>query len=294
MRIVVKTDTTDIRARLREFSSLMGREISSTVRQYAVVACRNLANTTQPFSGNEKATSERGRLLGEKAVEVDISKVFYVPTADGGFSKMMTERAEASYRRTGRNSVSIGERTHKFRQRINDYISSGNFTALKNVAKDMGFTNFRRTIDPRIHDAARTGRRRKVVKPAGGMTLILNTKDKLDRYVKKRQRMVGFTKAAWAKCAELIPAAKKGSATRGIPQWVTRHKRKADASIVDRSRDAKNPKIIMTNALPWASNCITPNETRKAVELAKRNFIEYVNRTMKGELRRRARLNQGM
>jgi hypothetical protein len=269
----------------------MGREVSSGVRQFAVVACRNLANTTQPFSGNEKATSEKGRRLGEKAVEVDISKVFYVPTVDGGFSKMLTERAEASNRRRSTNSMTIGERTHKFRERINRYISEGNFSALKKVSEDMGFTNFRRTVDKRIHEAARTGRRRRVQRPADGMTLILNKKERLDSYVAKKQRMVGFTKADWAKCADMIPAAKKGSATRGIPQWVTRHKKKASASIVDRSKDPKNPKVIMTNNLSWASNCITPNESRKAVELAKRNFVQYMNRTAKAELRRRARLN---
>jgi hypothetical protein len=291
MRIKVETDVTDIRARLKNFTNLMGREISSGVRQFAVVACRNLANTTQPFSGNEKATSEKGRRLGEKAVEVDISKVFYVPTVDGGFSKMLTERAEASNRRRSRNSMTVGERTHKFRERINNYISAGNFTALKKVAEDMGFTNFRRTVDKQIHEAARTGRRRRVQRPVDGMTLILNKKERLDSYVAKRQRMVGFTKAAWAKCADMIPAEKKGSATRGIPQWVTRHKKKASASIVDRSKDPKNPKVIMTNNLSWASNCISPNESRKAVELAKRNFVQYMNRTAKAELRRRARLN---
>jgi hypothetical protein len=290
MRITATADTNDIRGKLREYTELMGKGMSDGVRQFAVVACRNLANTTQPFSGNEKSTSERGRFNGERAVEVDINKVFYVPSMDGGFSKALTEQAEKSYRKRLKNSMSIGNRTHKFRERINGYIAQGNFTALKNVAKDMGWNNYRRTVDPAIHQAARTGRRKHVRKPSGGMTLILNKQEHLTRYIRKRQKLVGLTKAGWAKCADLIPSAKKGSATRGIPQWVTRNKKKSSGIIQDKSQNARNPKVIMTNKIPWTSDCITNNEARKAVELAKRNFVQYINRTMKGELRRRAKL----
>jgi hypothetical protein len=290
MRITATADTSDIRARLRQYTELMGKGMSDGVRQFAVIACRNLANTTQPFSGREKDTSQRGKYMGELAVEVDISKVFYVPTVDGGFSKALTEQAEKSYRQRLKNSMSIGTRTHKFRDRINGYIAQGNFGALRNVAKDMGWKDFRRTVDPAIHQAARTGKRKRVRKPTGGMTLILNKQETLARYIKKRQKLVGLTKAGWAKCADLIPSAKKGSATRGIPQWVTRNKDKSSGSIQDKSRDAKNPKVIMTNKIPWTSDCLTNNEARKAIDLAKRNFVEYIKKTMKGELRRRAKL----
>jgi hypothetical protein len=290
MQIKALTDITDIRSRLREYTTLMHREVSASVRQFSVIACRNLANTTQPFSGNEKSVSQAGRMIGEKAVEVDISKVYYVPEVDGGFVKALTGWAEASYRRKRKDKGLIGRQTQRFRKRLNGYISGGNFTAIREMAKDMGWKKLRRTIDPSIHKAARTGKRTKVVKPSGGMTLVLNDKAHLERYILKNQRRVGLAKAGWAKCADLIPTNNKTSATRGIPQWVTRHKRKAEGSIVDHSRDEKNPKVIMTNKIPWASNMITSNEVRKAVGLAKRNFVEYMNRTMKAELRRRAKL----
>lgn len=290
MKITAKADVTDIRAKLRKYSELMGREVSSGVRQFAVVACRNLANTTQPFSGRDKETSRSGRWKGEFAVESDIRKVFYVPTVDGGFVKALTEKARANYQSKGLKSGSVSRQSDRFQKRVNRYVSNGNFTALRNIAKDMKLPNFARTVDPAIHERARTGRRKRVKKPPEGMTLILNKPETLDRYIKKRQKMVGLTKAAWAKCADRIPAAKKGSATRGIPQWVTRNKGKSSGDIQDRSRDARNPRVIMTNRLPWASNCITSNETRKAVELAKRNFVEYLNKTVKAELRRRTNL----
>lgn len=290
MRIVALADTTDIRSRLREYSSLMNKNVADSVRQFAVVACRNLANTTQPFSGREKATSEEGRLKGEGAVKVDIGKVFYVPTVDGGFTKALTQWAELSYRKKYKDASNINRKTEAFRKRMNRYVSEGNTAAIRKISRNMGWKNIHRTVDPRLHEAARTGRRKRTVKPASGMVVILNKPEHLERYVKKRQKMVGLAKAGWAKCADLIKSAKKGPATRGIPQWVTRHKRRANGSIQDLTNNARNPKVIMTNKIPWASNVITPNGTREAVDLAKRNFVEYMNRTMKGELRRQARL----
>lgn len=290
MKITAKADVTDIRAKLRKYAELMEREVSSGVRQFAVVACRNLANTTQPFSGRDKETSNEGRWKGEMAVEADIRKVFYVPTVDGGFVKSLTQKARASYLAQGRKSGSVTRQTDRFQKRINRYVASGNFTALRKIGKNMGLPNFARTIDPQIHERARTGRRRRVKKPPEGMTMILNKPEHLDRYIKKRKKLVGLTKAAWAKCADKIPAEKKGSATRGIPQWVTRNKRKSSGDIQDKSRDSRNPRVIMTNRLPWASNCISSTETRKAVELAKRNFVQYLEKTVKAELRRRTKL----
>jgi len=290
MRITAIADTTDIRARLRQYAALLQKDVSDSVRRFAVVACRNLANTTQPFSGNTKETKATARALGEKAVEVDISKVFYVPTPDGGFAKALTERAEASIRKRNKGNANVGVRTQKFRDRINGYISNGNMKALREIADDFGWKNTRRTIDPAIHEAARTGRRKKVRKQPGGMTLILNKEEHLQRYIKKRQRMVGLTKAGWAKAADMIPTSNKGNATRGIPQWVTRNKGKASAAIQDLSRDERNPRVFMTNKIPWTSQNLSPNEARKALELAKRNWVEYLNKSMRGELRRQARL----
>jgi hypothetical protein len=292
MRITAITDTTDIRAKLRQYGALLKKEESDTVRRFAVVACRNLANSTQPFSGREKETSARGKFLGEKAVEVDISKVFYVPTIDGGFAKQLTKRAEASYRKRG-GSGKAWLHTNKFIDRISDYIGRGDMTALRNVAKDMGWKNFNRTIDPAIHEAARTGRRKKVQKSSKGMTLVMNTPEHLQRYIKKRQKLVGLAKAGWAKCADLISTSNKGPATRGIPQWVTRNKKKAPGSIQDLSRDERNPKVVMTNRIPWTSSVLSPNEAAKALRYAKKNWVEYLNKSMKGELRRRAKLATG-
>jgi hypothetical protein len=294
MRITAIADTTDIRARLRQYATLLHKDVSDSVRRFAVVACRNLANTTQPFSGRDKETKATARALGEKAVEVDISKVFYVPTPDGGFVQQLHEQAHKSHtykrNKTKDKKFDADRATLRFTDRLNGYVASGNIKALQKITKDFGWKNARRTIDPAIHEARRTGRRSKVRKQPGDMTLILNTEKHLQSYIKKRQKMVGLTKAGWAKAADMIPTSNKGSATRGIPQWVTRNKGKASASIQDLSRDERNPRVTMSNRIPWTSNNMSPNEARKALELAKANWVEYLNKSMRGELRRQAKL----
>lgn len=293
MQIKIKTDTTDIRAHLKAYTEMFFREMSSGVRQFAVVACRNLANQTQPFSGRDKETSQKGRFQGEAAVETDIRKIYYTAEVDGGFVKMLTGWAAGSYRKnSGKKTGSIQKNTDAFRKRMNKYIASGNYRALRETSKDMGFENFANKVDPAKHKAARTTSRRRVKRVRGGPTVILNKASNLSNYIKKRQKMVGLTKAGWAKCARLIPAEKKSSATRGIPQWVTRNVAKSSGSIIDLSRDQKNPRVVLTNKIPWASNTISKKEIFSATSLAKRNFVDFIERSIKAELRRRTKLGK--
>jgi hypothetical protein len=195
MRIIATTNTSDIRARLKTYGELMQKEVSASVRQFAAIACRNLANTTQPFSGNDKETSRTGRFKGEFAVESDISKVFYIPTVDGGFAKALETRAEATLRKRHKNSATVSKRLSKFKQRVNGYISGGNMSALRKISNDMGWSNVRTKIDPAIQrqQAANrtTGKHvKKLVSLLAACMSILNTSrsSTSDTYVKKRQR----------------------------------------------------------------------------------------------------------
>ena len=75
MRITAKTDTSDLRGRLNQYALITGREVSDSVRQFARVACVELAHETQPF-GNTKQAGD----MGETAVARDIHKVYYPAT----------------------------------------------------------------------------------------------------------------------------------------------------------------------------------------------------------------------
>jgi hypothetical protein len=288
MKISAMTDTSDLRERMRVWANLVDKETSEGLRQHARVACVELANTTQPF-GREK----HNKLPGEKAVEVDISKVFYTATPNGGFVNAVTDAASKSFnfRKNSSPNFDASGATEKFRTRLNGYAASGNFTALRKVAKDFLWMGVVDSIDPQIHQQARTQNRKRVKKRAGTMSLFLGPRSELQAYVEIQQKKVGMTKAGWAVCAEKIPVRRASSATRGIPQWVTRNKSRAAASsIVDESEDEDNPRVTMTNAIPWTSECLTDSQTRAALNIARVKFVKYMNIQIKYELKKQAGL----
>jgi hypothetical protein len=282
------TNTNDLRDRMRMWSDLVGKSMSDGLRQHARVACVELANTTQPYG---RASSSG--FPGKRAVDVDVSKVFYEATPDGGFVKALTQIVQKSYRRRAQQNKGLNadEATEKFKTRVNQYAASNNVKALRELAKRFNWQGVVDTIDPQLHDKARTARRRKVPKRRGNMYLYLGPRGALRKYKEKQKQKVGLTKAGWAVCAERIPLDRVSSATRGIPQWVTRNmKRAQDSYINDQSNDSRNPKVVMTNAAPWASENISSSQATKALDIARNKFVKYMNTQIKYELKKRAGL----
>lgn len=286
------TDTRDLRGRMELWASLVKKETSQGLKQFARVACVNLANTTQPYS--QKGDKGAGRELGEKAVEVDISKVFYSPEPYGGFVNGLSEAAHESFlARAARSKrgFDADAATLAFTNRVNGYAASGNTAALRKLAKDFNWQGVLDQVDPALHQAARRPPRMKVGKSDTKMYLVIGGKKTgIAAYIKQVQKKVGLTKAGWAKCAELIPLDRVSSVTRDIPAWVTRNIGRASGHIVDQSAARGNPKVQMTNATPWASQCISPSQAVVALNLARNKFVEYMNRQIKYELRQQAKL----
>jgi hypothetical protein len=281
MKITALTDTSDLRGRLAEFGRIVGKETSEAVRQFARVACVNLATETQPFGADDTAKAK-----GETAVARDIYNVYY-PATGYKFHKQATKIAENYYAKTKASSGS----SDKFQNRLTKYQMGNNTGALARIAADLGFKDVALdTFDPQRHKGRRDKRGR--TSPGRGQ-LIIGGEDKLEKYVAETQRKVGLTKAGWAKCAEAIPLNRASSATRGIPQWVTRNKGRASGSIADLSADLDNPKVKMTNSTPWCSTVLTPAQAQQALTLARDNFVKYMNTAIKTTLRAQAKLATG-
>jgi hypothetical protein len=277
MKITAMTDTSDLRGRLAEFGNIVGKEKSEALRQFARVACVNLATATQPFGNNRDDKDP-----GEKAVEVDISKVFYTPQ-DGGFARAL-KAIVAKGKRSDANK-------EKFNARLDGYIASNNTEAIARLARSFNWQGVLfDDIDPQLHQNARTGPRMRVPKRRGEMHMVIGANERLRKYKDEQKRKVGLTKAGWAVCAEKIPLQRVSSATRGIPQWVTRHKGRATGSIVDGSHDPQNPRVQMTNETPWTSQVLSASATKDALQLARDNFVKYMNQQIRGELRAQAKL----
>ena len=278
MKISAMTDTSDLSGRLRVFADIVGKETSEGVRQFARVACVNLATATQPF-GNKPIH----RRPGENAVEADISKVFYNPD-DGGFAATLKEIV-------GKNPKRSDAAKQAFGDRVDGYIESNNISAITRLARSFGYKGVLfDEINPSLHQNRRRPPRMRVSKIKGQMHMVIGGKASLRQYKQEQMYKVGLTKAGWAKCATLIPLKRASSPTRGIPQWVTRHLSRASGNIVNNSDDSTNPSVTMTNATPWTSIVLSPASTKNALGIARENFIKYMNAAIKGEWRAQARL----
>ena len=279
MKISAMADTSDLTSRLNFFAQIVGKETSEAVKQFARVACVNLATETQPYGVDEVAKAK-----GETAVARDIHNVYY-PATGYKFNRDATKIADAYNARRGSAS---GRSSSNFQNRLTRYQIENNTSALARIAGDLGFKDVALdTFDSQRHQSRRDRRGR--TRP-GKAQLIIGAEDLLEKYIEKTQKKVGLTKAGWAKCAELIPVTRASAATRGIPQWVTRNKHRASGVIVDKSRDPENPSVTMTNKTPWTSVVLTPSQAKHALNLARDNFVKYMNHAIKGTLRNQAKL----
>jgi hypothetical protein len=287
---------------MAEYARIVGKNVNQELRRHARLACVELAYTTQPFGKGKNA-----KLLGEKAVEVDISKVFYTPQSEG-YPARLTELAAKSYRfksvkskrKFGESRFDAVKATEDFSARVKKYAVSNNTPALKKLAKDFGWRGVVDHPDPALHQAARGGSRMKVRKQKGEMHLILGgRKTALQTYINKVKARVGMAKAGWAVCAEKIPElGLASSVTRGIPQWVTRNKNApAPArSSIDASttfRPSNNPRVVMRNAVPWTSQNLAPSAARTALNIARDKFLRMMNIQIRYVLRQQAKLRAG-
>lgn len=294
MRVTVTANTDDLRKRMAEYARIVKKDVNQELRRHARLACVELARYTQPFRAGDK---DQGRALGEKAVEVDINKVFYTTAADG-FYNAISEIAQESYNSRSRwqKGFNAQEAQAKFQKRLRGYIDSNNRTALRRIAKSFNWQGVISRIDPQLHQGARSGPRRKVRKTRGTMYFLLAGQGALNTYINKVKKRVGMAKSGWATCAEKIPQlGQKQAATTGIPNWVTRNKntKYARGSTVDASstfRNSNNPRVIMRNAVPWTSQNLSASANRFALRFAKDKFVKMMNIQIRYVLRKQAKL----
>jgi hypothetical protein len=282
MQIKAMTNTADLRGRLGLWAALVKKETSDGIKQFARVACENLAFNTQPYGKDEGAKKK-----GERAVDAGVSSVYYT-TKDKGFKAGMIKSAEASYTKRS-NGKGLG----KFKNRLEGYIGSNNVGALTKLATDFGWKNvLLDEFDKSIHKKARNTTTGRVTKRRASLHLVIGAERELEKYRKEMIARVGLTKAGWARCADLIPiTGRVSSATRGIPQWVKRHRNKlASGTISDKSSDPINPRVVMTNTTPWCSRVLPPAEAQKALDIARNKFVAYMNTQIKKTLRLQAKL----
>jgi len=133
------------------------------------------------------------------------------------------------------------------------------------------------SIIKQLHQEARnprTGRTK-----SRGIQLNIANKADLSTYIEGVVKRVGISKAGWAECARQLRSVTKGSATRGIPGWVSKHP--GSGIVQDRTNDPKNPTVTLTNQTPWVDQILSASEQLNALNIVSNKMRNQMARILK-------------
>lgn len=99
----------------------------------------------------------------------------------------------------------------------------------------------------------------------------------LQQHIARQQKKAGLAKGGWATCARLL------GGTRGIPGWVSRHK-KAQGSIIDQTK-GKDPSVTLVNGVPYSREILA----RDAMRQAQKNVVLNMEKRLAMMLKRRTK-----
>jgi hypothetical protein len=274
MKSSVTIETTGMEEFFRFYAAVREKTIPEAIRINARLLCVELARRTQPFGFSDSV-----KKTGEKAITRDL-------LGRGGGHK-------------GKNRAGIFAPLTPFMQEHALFYNSSDNIWL--FAKKDG-TVYGTDKAHFMHDASfstvRSLHKANFVNgkmsAAGGDTHNIGRwkfinkyfvmPNLLKEYMASIHAKVGMAKSGWAWCAKKIKSTTKGSATRGIPRWVTRHLGDYGLGIVqDNTDNPDNPSITLTNTAKHADATCRQSERDAAVVIVKGNMLKQVLRMLKYE-----------
>lgn len=274
----VTLEKTGLEQMFEFYGAVKQKTLPEVLRIHARLACVELARRTQPFgdkSGEEK--------VGEKAISRDL-------LGRGGGSKGKNRRGifapltpfmqeHALFNNTSENIMLFARKdgTVYGTDRAH-FMPDATVSTMRGIHKS-NFVNGR--VSAAGGDTRNIGRW-KFINQYFVMPGLL--KD----YVASQHAKVGIAKSGWAACAKQLKTG-KGSATRGIPRWVTRHLGDyALGTVQDLADDSANPRIVLTNTCKYADKVCPPAQQQEAVlvvvnKMVKQlaNMLRYERKQMK-------------
>jgi len=253
---------------LDDYAKIREQTIPDAVVANARLLCVELARRTQPFGADDSAKKK-----GEKAITRDLrGRSSGSGVARAGIFTGDTATAEQGFAfyATGQNvRLFISKSGFAYGTDKTFYKPDASKSELRNIHKSK-FTNGKMS--------SAGGRTRDVGRWKFIEKYIVNA-NTLDSYVDDQIKKVGWAKAAWAACARELRQV-TGSATRGIPRWVTRHD-SIYGDVVDNSYNLKNPSVKLTNLTPYASQVISEGEKESAKTVVITKMIQQMKRILK-------------
>ena len=268
----VQIDNFQLLKKMKRLEEVTGKEVASSLRRGARLLAVNLAYSTPPYGKNKDSQT-----LGEKATQNDILRVARpmsaIKTKHPTTSKSFMEWAQGFMTKNLKLKKQImdaclGKNAAKLRELL---MHAGGFSKL---VVEQSFTKS-------MHDATRNpyGRVRKGWK---SNTIIADSRGMGD-YIKRKQEMVGLSKAAWISAIVKINADVKNQMA-GVPSWVKRHLNKAPSAVVDNA-DKSLPIITITSKIPWADKALRESDYREALRISREKFYRSMNTEIRAALK---------
>ncbi|MDH5628197.1 MAG: hypothetical protein OEY69_07875 [Candidatus Krumholzibacteria bacterium] len=230
--ITAKVDDGELRRKLARASRVLGKEVGELVRFYSGPAILDLMRTFPPMGTvSGKEAFSRQRQLGVQAVTRDIAQVYR------SLASVIAQVREAEDGLHGDAARGLARAVRR-----------GEIAEARGILRRMGFEMESRmeigTFDAGHHKSSRAGRGRVRRRRAAQ---IVTDAQALRAYVRAKVALVGTEKAGFL--AGHRAAGGKGS----IPRWITRHGSGRTGRAQDLTRKALNPRLVVTNAVPYAA-----------------------------------------
>ena len=261
MAVKISVDDKKFQRALKNFYAGTQKDRAEILKAQGRLIAVNLAFQTAPFGSDKGA-----KLKGETSVRADVNRVYKgVPVTHRDIWNSGKGQS-LPYIEDSRQAAAAFVRMMR----------SGDFISAEKLLEDLGLPRYRGT-EVGMFDggqairAARYGRRKKVSRNQFAEQVVKN-QPALNRFSKMVMKRVGLAKAGWASPAKYL------GGTRGIPSWVTRHTDgRALGSIDDQTSRRSRPYIKMTNHVPYVSNCLSPAQIGRALDIQRQKMIRAIN-----------------
>lgn len=239
-------------AGIERWALATGKGFAEGIRKNARLICVNLALQTQPFGADALAKKQ-----GEGAVARDVRKVY----ADAGTAYNWLKKLAANGRQTGEQVA----------RAFYGAVARGNIDRARRILEHSGIPEKGIVLGDFDGGAAHKRRRNARGRVGGGRhpSMVVLDRKKVERYEKRLKSHVGIAKSGWAD-----PARPMGG-TRGIPQWVTRHK--GFGRLEDLSEASNYPHVRVINDVPWIRHALTDRQATEAVLVQRQKLLAHID-----------------
>ena len=253
---------------MKDYAEIREVTIPDAVSLNARLLCVELARRTQPFGDNNKA-----RETGEKAITGDLIGRKRRVGIFGAIGAAMSEEGGYSWYKTGDNvRLFVGKDGFAYGTEKTMFRPGASTSEMRAFHKK----NF---VNGKMSSA---GSKTRNIGRWKFLDKMFVSKETLDEYIQKAIKKVGIAKAGWANCALQLKKVNKGKLTASIPPWVIRHTADfKNGNTQDLTSDIKNPRVVMTNTTPWASNVIPESEQANATAVVVVKMRNQMNQILK-------------